>query len=108
MVDNGLKRVHRAELRRHLLQQLLPERALPIRLTRPRVAAMLRPSEGPPGRADRDRSAGQTVTGPDGKTDRFEIDPFRKECLLKGVDEVDLTLGYEHKSPPSRRVRRQR
>ena len=39
--------------------------------------------------------ANQTVTGPDGKTDSFEIDSFRKECLLKGVDEVNLTLSYE-------------
>ena len=39
--------------------------------------------------------ANQTVTGPDGQTDRFEIDSFRKECLLKGVDEVNLTLSYE-------------
>ncbi|HTZ77976.1 MAG TPA: 3-isopropylmalate dehydratase small subunit [Stellaceae bacterium] len=36
----------------------------------------------------------QQVTGPDGKTYRFEIDPFRKHCLLKGVDELDFTLGY--------------
>ena len=37
----------------------------------------------------------QTVTGPDGSSDSFEIDSFRKDCLLKGVDEVSLTLGYE-------------
>lgn len=37
----------------------------------------------------------QTVTSPDGIVDRFEIDPFRKECLLAGVDEIDLTLRYE-------------
>lgn len=36
----------------------------------------------------------QQVTGPDGKRYRFEIDPFRKHCLLKGVDELDFTLGY--------------
>ena len=37
----------------------------------------------------------QTVTSPDGGVDRFEIDPFRKECLLAGIDEIDLTLRYE-------------
>jgi 3-isopropylmalate/(R)-2-methylmalate dehydratase small subunit len=36
----------------------------------------------------------QQVTGPDGRYHRFEIDPFRKHCLLKGVDELDFTLGY--------------
>ena len=37
----------------------------------------------------------QTLTSPDGNIDHFEIDPFRKECLLAGIDEIDLTLRYE-------------
>jgi 3-isopropylmalate/(R)-2-methylmalate dehydratase small subunit len=37
----------------------------------------------------------QTVRLPDGSSERFEVDPFRKECLLAGVDEIDLTLRYE-------------
>jgi 3-isopropylmalate/(R)-2-methylmalate dehydratase small subunit len=36
----------------------------------------------------------QTVTGPDGTVDRFEIDPFRKECLLAGTDDISFTLGH--------------
>lgn len=38
---------------------------------------------------------GQTVRMPDGSTDHFEVDPFRKECLLAGIDEIALTLRYE-------------
>jgi 3-isopropylmalate/(R)-2-methylmalate dehydratase small subunit len=37
----------------------------------------------------------QTVTAPDGATHRFEVDPFRKEALLRGQDEIALTLSYE-------------
>jgi 3-isopropylmalate/(R)-2-methylmalate dehydratase small subunit len=37
----------------------------------------------------------QTVTGPDGSTYRFEIDAFRKKCLLEGLDEVGITLQHE-------------
>ena len=37
----------------------------------------------------------QTVTGPDGSTYRFEIDPFRKKCLLEGLDEVGITLQHD-------------
>lgn len=37
----------------------------------------------------------QQVIGPDGQIDAFEIDAFRKDCLLKGVDEISLTLGHE-------------
>ena len=36
----------------------------------------------------------QTVTMPGGGLERFEIDPFRKECLLAGIDEIELTLRY--------------
>jgi 3-isopropylmalate/(R)-2-methylmalate dehydratase small subunit len=37
----------------------------------------------------------QTVTGPDGRTYSFQIDAFRKKCLLEGLDEVGLTLQYD-------------
>jgi len=37
----------------------------------------------------------QTVTGPDGAGHRFEIDPFARQMLLTGQDEIALTLGYE-------------
>ena len=37
----------------------------------------------------------QAVTMPGGGVQRFEIDPFRKECLLAGIDEIQLTLRYE-------------
>jgi 3-isopropylmalate/(R)-2-methylmalate dehydratase small subunit len=36
----------------------------------------------------------QRVVGPDGRSYPFEIDPFRKECLQRGVDDIDLTLGH--------------
>jgi 3-isopropylmalate/(R)-2-methylmalate dehydratase small subunit len=36
----------------------------------------------------------QLVIGPDGSEHRFEIDPFRKECLLRGVDDIELTLDH--------------
>ncbi|HZT20522.1 MAG TPA: 3-isopropylmalate dehydratase small subunit [Dongiaceae bacterium] len=34
----------------------------------------------------------QEITGPDGGRIRFEIDPFRKHCLLNGLDDIGLTL----------------
>ncbi len=36
----------------------------------------------------------QTVTTPDNVVFRFDIDPFRKHCLLHGLDEIGLTLRY--------------
>ncbi len=34
----------------------------------------------------------QEIKGPDGGTVHFEIDPFRKKCLLEGLDDIGLTL----------------
>ena len=37
----------------------------------------------------------QTVTDDDGWSVSFEIEPFRKESLLKGLDEIGRTLKKE-------------
>jgi 3-isopropylmalate/(R)-2-methylmalate dehydratase small subunit len=34
----------------------------------------------------------QEISGPDGKTLRFELDAFRKKCLIEGLDDIGLTL----------------
>ncbi len=34
----------------------------------------------------------QTITRPNGPVISFEIDPFRKQCLLDGLDDIGLTL----------------
>ena len=34
----------------------------------------------------------QTIRRPNGPTVSFEIDPFRKKCLLEGLDDIGLTL----------------
>jgi 3-isopropylmalate/(R)-2-methylmalate dehydratase small subunit len=37
----------------------------------------------------------QTVTDGFGRVDRFEIDTFKKHCLLNGLDAIGLTLQHE-------------
>ncbi len=53
---------------------------------------------------DADRGANATLTvdlgaqqirGPDGGAISFEIDPFRKRCLMEGLDDIGLTLEKE-------------
>ena len=68
---------------------------LPIRLPADRVARIRAILHELPGAEISIDLAAQSVLGPDGLSDRFEIDPFRKDCLLRGVDEINLTLGYE-------------
>jgi 3-isopropylmalate/(R)-2-methylmalate dehydratase small subunit len=37
----------------------------------------------------------QTVTDDDGFKAHFEVDPFRRNSLLKGLDDIGLTLEFE-------------
>jgi 3-isopropylmalate/(R)-2-methylmalate dehydratase small subunit len=37
----------------------------------------------------------QTITDDEGFAAKFEIDPFRKYCLLNGLDDIGLTLRHE-------------
>ena len=39
--------------------------------------------------------AAQTVDTPGKNTYRFDIDPFRKDCLFKGLDAIGLSLRHE-------------
>ena len=49
----------------------------------------------------------QTITGADGFSTTFEVDPFRRECLLKGLDDIGITLQYEDKIRAYERMREQ-
>ncbi|NMM44502.1 3-isopropylmalate dehydratase small subunit [Rhodospirillaceae bacterium KN72] len=75
---------------------------LPIRLPEETVKELM-------DKADRGQNAmftvdleRQVVVDPDGKEIAFDVDPFRKHCLLNGLDDIGLTLqkggeidGYE-------------
>ncbi len=36
----------------------------------------------------------EQILSPSGKIMRFEVDNFRKKCLLEGLDEISLTLKH--------------
>ena len=38
--------------------------------------------------------AAQTITRPSGDVIAFDVDPFRKHCLLNGLDDIGLTLQH--------------
>ncbi|MBP5858958.1 3-isopropylmalate dehydratase small subunit [Marivibrio halodurans] len=70
---------------------------LPIRLPEETIRALM-------GKCDRGHNAQwsidlerQVVVDPDGEEIAFEIDPFRKHCLLNGLDDIGLTLQKDDK-----------
>jgi 3-isopropylmalate/(R)-2-methylmalate dehydratase small subunit len=95
MVDNGFRSFIAPSFGDIFFNNCFQNGCLPIRLPADRVARIRVILHELPGAEIAIDLAKQTVTGPDGKTDNFEVDPFRKEMLLKGADEVKITLGYE-------------
>jgi 3-isopropylmalate/(R)-2-methylmalate dehydratase small subunit len=70
---------------------------LPIILPAGRVAALRALLEQSPGSRVAIDLETQTATGPDGAIDTFDVDPFRKECLLAGTDDISFTLGHRER-----------
>ena len=84
----GTRQVRRTAVRIDCFQN----GALPIRLSAERVAELRAALHAAPGAKIGIDLEAQTVRGPDGKIDHFDIDSFRKDCLLKGLDEIGITL----------------
>ncbi|MGQ0511496.1 MAG: 3-isopropylmalate dehydratase small subunit [Betaproteobacteria bacterium] len=68
---------------------------LPVILAAEKVAQLRAQLSAKPGAQVTIDLAAQMVAFPDGSVEAFDIDPFRKECLLNGWDEIDLTLQHE-------------
>ena len=94
MVDKGYRAFVAPSFGDIFFNNCFSNGVLPVRLPADRVARIRVILHELPGAKISIDLAAQTVVGPDGRTDRFEIDSFRKECLLKGVDSITLTLGY--------------
>jgi 3-isopropylmalate/(R)-2-methylmalate dehydratase small subunit len=70
---------------------------LPIVLGEDVVDALFGEVQATPGYTLTIDLAAQTVTTPASRVIRFEVDPFRKECLLNGWDDIALTLRHADK-----------
>ncbi len=67
---------------------------LPIRLDAAEVDELFRQCEVTEGYRLTVDLAAQTITRADGKVIGFDIDAFRKQCLLNGWDDIGLTLRH--------------
>jgi 3-isopropylmalate/(R)-2-methylmalate dehydratase small subunit len=70
---------------------------LPIRLSEDQVDTIFQRVRATPGyrlRVDLDK---QTITSADGIRYPFEVEAFRRDCLLNGLDDIGLTLQHEDK-----------
>ncbi|MFQ5985013.1 MAG: 3-isopropylmalate dehydratase small subunit [Alphaproteobacteria bacterium] len=65
---------------------------LPVALSEGEVDALMKDAEASERAVFTVDLEAQTIARPDGGSVRFEIDPFRKHCLLNGLDDIGLTL----------------
>ena len=65
-----------------------------VRLSESEVETLLRNAETIPGYKLTVSLQDQTVTDDRGFKASFEVDPFRKYCLLEGLDDIGLTLRH--------------
>jgi 3-isopropylmalate/(R)-2-methylmalate dehydratase small subunit len=67
---------------------------VPVQLPEERVRELIRRAQNAPYRATVDLES-MTVKGQDGFTASFQLDPFRRRCLMEGLDDIALTLQHQ-------------
>jgi 3-isopropylmalate/(R)-2-methylmalate dehydratase small subunit len=67
---------------------------LPIKLAADKVDALFKAVEANVGYKLKIDLEQQKITAPDGTVYPFEVDAFRKHCLLNGLDDIGLTLQH--------------
>lgn len=92
LLDYGIRCVVASSFGDIFYNNALKNGLLPVRLPDEDVKAIRRQLHDQPGATLTVDLEAQTLTAPDGATHAFEIEPFRKQSLLKGLDDVGMTL----------------
>jgi len=92
LYDYGIRTVIAPSFGDIFFNNSLQNGLLPIVLPDATVETLVATLEQTPGSQIGINLETQQVSGPDGVLHGFEVDPFRKECLLAGADEVTFTL----------------
>jgi len=78
---------------------------LPIRLEEDQLEDLFQRAAGHPGYRLTVDLAGRTISDEFGLSLPFEVDAFRRHCLLHGLDDIGLTLAHESKIAAYERAR---
>jgi len=92
MLDYGFRAVIAPSFADIFYNNCFKNGVLPIVLGRSVVAELFQETTDNPGYRLAIDLATQTVKTPGGRVLTFDIDDFRKQCLLAGLDEIGLTL----------------
>ena len=92
--DFGIRTVLAPSFADIFLNNCFQNGMLPVTLPEPQLKELMARAQSRPGyrlTVDLDR---RTVFDDDGWSVPFEVDAFRRDCLLRGLDEIDLTLTH--------------
>jgi 3-isopropylmalate/(R)-2-methylmalate dehydratase small subunit len=95
MSDYGMRCVIAVDFGDIFYLNSLKSGVLPVALPRQACEDLRKQLHARPGATMKIDLPSQTVTGPDGSRYPFQIDAFRKKCLLEGLDDVGVTLQHE-------------
>jgi 3-isopropylmalate/(R)-2-methylmalate dehydratase small subunit len=94
MLDYGFRAVIAPSFADIFYSNCVKNGLLPVVLKADEVDCLFKKTEAAPGYRLTIDLENQTVTKPDGEELKFPIDPFHKNCLLKGLDEIGTTLEH--------------
>ena len=92
LLDYGIRSVISTEFGDIFYNNCFKNGILPIKVSREDLAKLMDDAERGSNATLSIDLARQEIRGPDGGVVHFAIDPFKKHCLLNGLDEVGLTL----------------
>ncbi|PLC55903.1 3-isopropylmalate dehydratase small subunit [Pollutimonas nitritireducens] len=92
LTDYGIRCVIAADFGDIFFQNALKIGLLPVKLDIEQCTTLREQLHANPGASMRVDLPLQLVTSPDGTTYHFELDAFRKRCLLEGLDDIGITL----------------
>ncbi|MEE8351838.1 MAG: 3-isopropylmalate dehydratase small subunit [Rhodospirillales bacterium] len=97
LLDFGIRCVISASFADIFYNNCFKNGILPIKLPREDVEKLLEDAERGANATITINLENQTITGPDGGEIKFELDEFKKHCLVNGLDDVGLTMKNEDK-----------
>jgi len=95
LLDQGFRSVIASSFADIFYNNCFQNGILPVVLQAAEIQVLMKEVLATPGYHLTVDLAQQTVTSPGGTTYRFTIDPFRKDCLYRGLDSIGLTLQHE-------------
>ena len=92
LVDFGIKVVISTSFADIFFNNCFKNGILPIKLEKEQRDELMNDAEKGPNAIITVDLVDQEITRPDGSIIGFEVDQFRKHCLLKGLDDIELTM----------------